>query len=217
MAQTTGYNFITMNGIILYLNKAYAAVAALNPDLLMLIALCAYGGIFFVALAGCAASDKIRAADKRPFLGFTNAFTAIIFAAFMLRFELAPSALFSALFWCAGYVLYGLLCVVTAQPKKNRPSALQTVSVMQPYAPPPKEHLYADVPTAKTGVRLEHALSIADKLLLKNLGKGDRQELEKMKTALTIMQVKGSFTPQEGEILNDNFNALLKLMAKYNL
>lgn len=207
----------TMNGINSFFNRAYIALSELKPDLLMLVALCAYGGIFFVALVGCAASVRIRAADKRPFLSFTNAFTAIIFAVFMLQFELAPSALFAALFWCAGYVLYGLLCALTKKPKEVRAVSVQTVSAMQPYSPPPKENFYADVPAAKTGVRLEHALSIADKLLLKNLGKGDRQELEKMKTTLTVMHVKGSLTPQEGEILNDNFNALLKLMAKYNL
>ena len=72
-------------------------------------------------------------------------------------------------------------------------------------------------PAATSVVRLEHALSIADKLLLKNLGRGDRQELEKIKTALTVLKVKGILSAQEGEALNEMFNALLKLMAKYDL
>ena len=64
-------------------------------------------------------------------------------------------------------------------------------------------------------MRLDHALSIADKLLLKPLSRADRQELEKIKTTLTVIQVKGNPTAQEGEIINGQFNALVKLMAKY--
>ncbi|MGN0805829.1 MAG: hypothetical protein ACI4MC_02215, partial [Candidatus Coproplasma sp.] len=75
----------------------------------------------------------------------------------------------------------------------------------------------ASIPAVQSGVRLDHALSIADKLLLKNLGRGDRQELEKIKTALTVLKVKGTLTAQEGENLNETFNTLLKLMAKYDL
>ena len=40
---------------------------------------------------------------------------------------------------------------------------------------------------------------------------------EKMKTALTVLKVKGVLSPEEGEALNEMFNALLKLMAKYDL
>ena len=60
-------------------------------------------------------------------------------------------------------------------------------------------------------------MSVIDKLLLKNIGKGDRQELEKLKNTLTVLQMKGTLSPTESDILNDNFNALLKLMAKYNV
>lgn len=206
-----------MNGIFSFFNGVYVAVTGLSPELLMLAALCAYGGIFLIALFGCIASVRIRAANKRPYLAFTNAFTAVVFAVLLLEFELAQSALLAAIFWCAGYLLYGLLCAVTKEPKSERRAAVQVLSAMPPQAAPPRESLGSAVPAAKNSVRLEHALSIADRLLLKNLGKGDRQELERMKTTLTVMQVKGDLTPQEGEILNDSFNALLKLMAKYNL
>ena len=74
-----------------------------------------------------------------------------------------------------------------------------------------------DVPAAKSTVRLDHAVTVTDNLLRKNLGKGDRQELEKLKNTLVVLQMKGTLTPAESDILNDNFNALLKLMAKYNI
>ena len=66
-------------------------------------------------------------------------------------------------------------------------------------------------------MKLDHAATVTDKLLQKNLAKSDRQELEKMKNTLAVLQIKGSLTPVESDILNDNFNALLKLMAKYNV
>ena len=75
----------------------------------------------------------------------------------------------------------------------------------------------AQVPAAKNGVRLEHAVAVTDKLLTKNLAKTDRQELEKLKNTLAVLKIKGSLNPVEADILNDNFNALLKLMAKYNV
>ena len=83
--------------------------------------------------------------------------------------------------------------------------------------PAAKSLVPVTAPAAQSVVRLDHALSIADKLLLKTLGRGDRQELEKIKTSLTVLKVKGELTPQDGEALNEMFNALLKLMAKYDL
>lgn len=207
-----------MDGIFSFFNRFYDSIAGLSADLVLLIALCSYGGIFLCVFVGCFISDKLRSAGKRPFFHFTNAFTAVVFAVFSLKFKPAPSALFTSLFWCVGYLCYGLLCAIT----RNTIAAEEVRAAVAPAMPTmpvaqPKETYYADIPAAKTSVRLEHALSIADKLLLKKLGKGDRQELEKIKTTLTVMQVKGNLTPQEGEILNEHFNCLLKLMAKYNL
>ena len=71
--------------------------------------------------------------------------------------------------------------------------------------------------SAKASVRLDHAMTVTDKLLAKSLGKSDRQELEKLKNTLVVLQMKGNLSTAETDILNDNFNALLKLMAKYNV
>lgn len=75
----------------------------------------------------------------------------------------------------------------------------------------------AQIPAAKSSVRLEHAIAVTDKLLTKNLAKSDRQELEKLKNTLAVLKIKGTLNPTEADILNENFNALLKLMAKYNV
>ena len=88
--------------------------------------------------------------------------------------------------------------------------------VVQPPRPQPN-NVRQEIPAAKSTVRLEHAISVTDRLLQKNLGKGDRQELEKLKNTLAVLQMKGTLTPSDSDILNDNFNALLKLMAKYNV
>ncbi len=194
-----------------------------NADfgLLIVIDLAAFGVVFAAALIGCLISHRVRARDKRAFLYAVNAFTALTLAVFLTEFPLAHSVAASAVFWCAGYLLYGALSLFKAR-KKRAPAAEGTPvqaaviasgrQVRQPQSAP-----VTDAPAAQSGVRLEHALSIADKLLLKNLGRGDRQELEKIKIALTVLKVKGVLSPQEGESLNEMFNALLKLMAKYDL
>lgn len=206
-----------MKVISQFLTEAYSFFASISYDLLIVLPAAVLGGIFLLTAFACAVSAKIRAADKKPFFHLLNALTAVAFAVFLMGFELEKSALFAALFWCAGYLLYGLLCAITKPEKKQVQPITNVVSALPASTTAPIGGGYVDMPAAKSSVRLEHALSITDKLLLKNLGKGDRQELEKMKTTLTVLQIKGSLTPQEGEILNENFNALLKLMAKYNV
>ncbi|MDE7163650.1 MAG: hypothetical protein K2O44_06235 [Clostridia bacterium] len=194
-----------------------------NADfgLLVVIDLAAFGAVFAAALVGCLVSQRVRAHDKRAFLCAVNAFTAITLAVFLTEFPIAHSVAASAVFWCAGYLLYGALSLFKVRKKRapvveGTPVQSAIVSsgrqVRQPQGAPAN-----DAPPAQSGVRLEHALSIADKLLMKNLGRGDRQELEKIKIALTVLKVKGVLSPQEGESLNEMFNALLKLMAKYDL
>ena len=179
----------------------------------------AFGAIFVLALVGCIFSDRLRAHSKRGFFHIVNIFSALTLAVFLTEFTLAQSVAVSAVFWCAGYLLYGVLNVFKVKRAPLAQSAPAPVS-----APPQPEVRRAPMPqteqtppAATSVVRLEHALSIADKLLLKNLGRGDRQELEKIKTALTVLKVKGILSAQEGEALNEMFNALLKLMAKYDL
>ncbi|MGN0813644.1 MAG: hypothetical protein ACI4MH_00240 [Candidatus Coproplasma sp.] len=205
-----------MNAITQFFNEAYSYLASISYDILLILPLAAFGGIFVLSLFACLVSDRVRSADKKPFFCLLNVFTAVIFAVFLMGFEVAQSALFTSIFWCAGYLLYGLLCALTKSEKQPERRVANAVSSL-PVSSSAANGTYPDMPAAKSSVRLEHALSMADKLLLKNLGKGDRQELERMKTTLTVMQIKGSLSPQEGEILNDNFNALLKLMAKYNI
>ena len=206
-----------MNGITNFFDNLFNRLSSLKFEHLLIADLCAFGVIFLTVLILCIFSKKMRIVDKRPFLCAVNVFTALTFAVFATTYQLAYSAAAAAAFWCVGYLSYGLLTlfkpatpyVSKAEVKSSAVSSYRPVQTGAPIAMPP--------PAVQSGVRLEHALSIADKLLLKNLGRGDRQELEKIKTSLTVLKVKGTLTPQEGEQLNDMFNALLKFMAKYDL
>ena len=207
-----------MNGISKFFDFVINAISRVPFDTLLLIDLCSFCGVFVLTLILCLASRKLRHADKRPFFHFVNAFSAVTLALFATRYNASISIAATALFWCVGYLLYALLCAITRRPKIAVERASAPVPVIQP-APiaGSVSTVPSSAPPAQNVVRLDHALSIADKLLLKTLGRGDRQELEKIKTALTVLKVKGELSPQDGEALNDMFNALLKLMAKYDV
>lgn len=174
-----------------------------------------YLAIFVTVLFLTLFSSKVKIASKRPFLSLTNAYTGVNLAVFLMKCELNLSITVAVLFWVAGYILYGALCLFSKNPQKlpaaTRQPALTALPAVQP------KTVRSDVPAAKNNVRLEHAVSITDKLLSKNLGRGDRQELEKLKNTLAVLQIKGTLSPAETDILNENFNALLKMMAKYNV
>ena len=210
-----------MNGISKLLDYVLSFFSRVPFDTLLLSDVCAFGGIFALTVILCALSRKIRYADKRAFLHLLNAFSAVTLALLCTHYSAAQSIAFAAIFWCVGYLLYGLLCVLSRPRAEREESAAKPVPALAParafagspaHAVPP-----TSVPAVHSAVRLDHALSVADKLLLKALGRGDRQELEKIKTTLTVLKVKGELTVHDGEILNDTFNALLKLMAKYNV
>ena len=194
----------------------------LQTDTVIMIIWGAYLALYIAVFIANMCSAKIKRASKRPFLSLTNAFTALTLSAFLLRYELVPSLSVSILFWAVGYVLYGSLCAFTKKSEKRvpayavQPSAVDTVIPQQPIRAS-KAEPQAHVPVAKNTVRLEHAVAVTDNLLTKNLAKSDRQELEKLKNTLAVLKIKGTLNPAEADILNDNFNALLKLMAKYNV
>lgn len=198
------------------IENLYSSVTSISFDTLVWIILGTFLGITALIVILVFAVPKIRSAEKRPYLCLVNAYTAVVLAAFLSKQNLAQSALAAVIFWCLGYFLYGVLCFIS-KPQKEETTQISQLS----YLPmrqtgqitPPK----TDVPAAKSSVRLEHAKSVTERLLQKNLGKSDRQELEKLKTTLSVLETKGTLTPAESDILNENFNALLKLMAKYNI
>ena len=199
-----------------YINKFYSSLSSVAFDTLMWIVWGSCVAIFAATLIACFLSPKIKSASKRPYLCLVNAYAALTLAAFLTANGLAQSILAAVLFWCAGYVSYGLLCFITPKLVEEKPSAqlaLSSISVQ----PQKVATTRMETTPAKSSVRLEHAISVTDKLLQKNLGKGDRQELEKLKNTLAVLQMRGTLSPAEADILNDNFNALLKLMAKYNM
>jgi hypothetical protein len=199
------YNFIDgipFDGLVWYVWGSYAAIFVL---------------VFVLTLA----FRRLKTVSKRPFLCLTNAYAGVNLALYLSECGLAQSVMITALFWTAGYILFGLLCAVSRQPKPEKREAAAGGTVVtglpvQIQAAPPKP-VKQDIPAAKNNVRLEHAASVTEKLLSKSLGKTDRQELEKLKNTLAVLRIKGTLSPAESEILNENFNTLLKLMAKYNV
>lgn len=192
-------------------------------DYLVFAVWASFAALFLITLVATLLSRKIRVAKKRPFLCLVNAYSGVNLALFLIKYELSQSVFFTAVFWVIGYMLYGLLCAVTKPASTSAPrpqtAVLQPVLQAAPAPASVSAHtvVIPEVPAAKNNVRLDHALSLTDKLLTKNLGKSDRQDLERLKNTLAVMQIKGALSPAETDILNDNFNALLKLMAKYNL
>ena len=202
-----------------FANKIYALVAKIPFDALVWTVWGSFAAIFLISFILSLKLRKVKQLSKRPFLCLTNAYAAVNLALFLLKCEFAQSVLITALFWVIGYLLYGALCAVSKTSAKIRQVEAPAIAAALPQvaAPAPPKAQHPEVHAAKNSVRLEHAVSVTDKLLSKNLGKSDRQELEKLKNTLAVLQIKGSLSPAESDILNDNFNTLLKLMAKYNV
>lgn len=196
------------------IDSVYSAISSVPFDTLIWIILGTFSGITVLSFVLCFAIPKIREASKRPYLCLVNAYTALVLASFLTGEGLAQSVLASALFWCVGYLLYGMFCFISKPARKEERSP-SVVTFMQPDTAPLTAR--PSSPVAKSSVRLEHAIAVTERLLQKNLSKSDRQELEKLKSTLSVLQLKGELSPAESDILNDNFNALLKLMAKYNI
>lgn len=203
-----------MDSILSFFGGVYSSLAAIPFGRLIVVALAAFGGLMALFALGCVLSPALRACPKRPVLHFVNAFTAVFAALLAIGLRPERTLFFGALFWLAGYLYYGAVCALTAR----RPSFAEAPALtFSSRAPRPAKSAPADCvpPAAQGGVRLGHALAIADKLLLKPLSRADRGELERIKTTLSVLQVKGELSPQEGEIVNSHFSALLKLMSKY--
>ena len=196
------------------IDSIYSKISSIPFDTLIWIIIGTFLAITVFAGVLCLAVPKIRSADKRPYLCLVNGYTAVVLAAFLIKEPLPQAVLATAIFWFFGYFLYGVLCFIS-KPVKREDKTPMAVTLMpsRPAAPSPR----TEVPAARSSVRLDHAISVTDRLLEKNLGKSDRQELEKLKSTLGVLQLKGDLSPAESDILNDNFNALLKLMAKYNI
>lgn len=197
--------------------KISSLVAKIPFDTLVWAVWGSYVAIFFIAFLATLISQRAKSAEKKPFLALTNAYTGVNLAVFLLKCPLAQSLIVTAMFWVAGYVLYGILCFSSVKKKKKKEVEVKAaLPVQQTVYTPPARPVKNQAPAAKNNVKLDHAVSVTDNLLTKNLAKSDRQELEKLKNTLAVLQIKGTLTPTESDILNDNFNALLKLMAKYN-
>ncbi len=200
-------------GMIVRFVQALNAFLKQMPLTAAVVALCASLAVIFIAaVIFCACSPVVRKASKLPFFHLVNLQTALLFALLSVNLGLESSVLPCALFWVIGYLFYGALCAFGIK-KREKGGQYESAPPVQPQ-PLPRD-FKPSLPIARTNVRLEHALNLTEKLLLRELGRSDRSELEKIKSTLQILHNKGSLSAQEGEILNESFNALLKLMAKY--
>ncbi len=203
-----------------FLENVYALAARVPFDMLAGITFGAFGAVYLVCLVLTFASPKFKRLSKRPFMAFVNAFSAVTLALFCAGCGFTEAVFAAVFFWIAGYILYGTLCAASVKGEARRSPSAQMLPVTPSrpaYVPAAMKSIQSDVPAARNSVRLEHAVSVTDKLLEKNLGKSDRQELEKLRDTLAALQIKGTLNTAESEILNENFNTLLKLMAKYNV
>lgn len=191
-------------------------IARIPFDTLIWVVWGSYLGIFVITLLITLFSRRFRNTEKKPFLALTNAYSGVNLAVFLLKCSISSSVIITAAFWVIGYILYGVLCLCSIKKKNKKETAPRPDIPVQSIYSPPVRPASNRVPAAQSNVKLEHAVSVTESLLSKNLAKSDRQELEKMKSTLAVLQIKGTLTPIESEILNENFNALLKLMAKYN-
>lgn len=182
-----------------------------------------FAAVFAAALTLTLACPWLRKAGKKPFLCLVNCYAVITAELFLTQTSLSRAVFVSGVFWLAGYLCYGILCALSRIKTRRPPAQIAATATVCP----PAQAFYKtpsqtppdgrDLSAAKNNVKLEHAAAVTERLLEKNLGKSDRQQLEKLKTTLEVLRVKGELTPAEGEMLNENFNALLKLMAKYNV
>lgn len=202
-----------------FFSNVYSRIAKFPFDGILLFVLGSFAAFYVVILLLNIAMPVVRESSKKPFLCLVNCYAVIVMELFLCKSTLSFSVFAAGVFWLAGYLLYGFLCAISRI--KRRPPEQVAATVVCPapqtFYKTPEASANTNVGAAKNNVKLEHAMAVTDKLLEKNLGKSDRQQLEKLKTTLEVLQVKGDLTPAEGEILNENFNALLKLMAKYNI
>lgn len=210
---------------------AQSFIAKISFNGLLWLVWGSFAAIFILALTLCLSLPSVRVSCKKPYLCLVYAYTAVTLALFLTAYTMEEAAFIACIFWIAGYLSYGLLCAVSRKKRKGEVRAIpeqvaacaapaQSVQIIQPVqqpAPPKTPKPANGTAIARNNVRLDHAIAVTNKLLQKNLGKTDRQELEKLKNTLEVMKVKGTLSPAEGEILNENFNTLLKLMAKYNV
>lgn len=215
------------------LYKNIGAWAAKIPfDTLVWVVWGSFAAAFVAAILICAISRAAKYSSKRPFFCLVCAYTAATFALFLTVNPVTEAAFTACIFWLCGYLGYGILCLISFKRRERPTPAIAAASPAPtirslPATPAPAPVTVRKTPQkgapnrfeqpAKNNVRLEHAIAVTEKLLLKNLGKTDRQELEKLKNTLEVLKIKGALSPAEGEILNENFNTLLKLMAKYNI
>jgi hypothetical protein len=193
----------------------YSKISTLPTKTLLTVIWSGFALIFFISVILSIKVSAVKNADKRPYLCLVNCFCALTFSACNITFDVGLSCFYTVAFWVVGYLSYGVLCLIKDRGGKSDIISGQSLNFIEER--PSAKFVNSNTQPLKGNVRLEHALSVIENLLMRQLGKTDRLEVEKIKSTLSVLRLKGELTPAEGEFLNDSFNALLKLMAKYNV
>lgn len=186
---------------------------------------------FLCAAIVLAAVKGLRARSKAWFLCLSGA-CMLLFSAFSVFGGAEPLLLFvaAALAQAAlDLALYGGLCLFrprAEKPKKKKRPPLPALDEEEEFSAPPlapaprKVDCFTDgegvPPRPRDDVRIDYALSVAERLRTLPLGAGDRLESDKMCELLRIYKDKGALGVSECRTLNDILAALLKMMAKYD-
>lgn len=177
-----------------------------------------FGGLSALSLGLCAFLPKFKSASKRPYYALFTVYSLFTFVLFLGKSTLSVALSVSALFWVVGYLLYGLMILLSRPKQKIAVTSLSPPTLSSlPVSPHTDRFTPRPVAAAEVDVRMDHARSMTERLLKKPLGKADRAVVEKIYHDLDVLVRKGVLSPQEAEVLNEHFNTLLKLMAKYNV
>lgn len=200
-----------MTDFLLWLESQANEIAEMPFSLRLWLCWGSFGGITLLCLLLCVAFPCYRRTSKRPYGWLVLLYTGATFLVYLPQTVLATAMGASVLFGMNGILWYGLLVALG-----NLPVRTKAVSVHPVLPVVTGDDTVRDVSPALGDVRLSHAISITERLLEKPLGRGDRQEIERIAVNLRVMQSKEGVTTSEGQMLNQNLNSLLKLMAKYD-
>lgn len=203
---------------IVYAAERFGALAAPWREGAFASLAAAPAAAFLVACAVfCGAKGK-RGASKRWYLYFSAACEALLCALALAAGEdVRPAAAAALASFALSLPLYGLLTLFGKKKEKKAPPVFREEEE-EPPALPRKVCCFGDVPRGKMpigDVRMDYALSVAERLRAMPLGAGDRLEADKMCELLHIYKDKAALSGEECGALNDILASLLKMLAKY--
>ncbi len=198
------------------INQAMEYYFNTSFNLKVLIVLLSFGLVSFLLMIIAPLSKTFKKSSKRAYIVFSILCCVGLYLVMRLEFTIYISSLISFILACVGGLVYLYLILFKAKSNSSRSQRGGDIHV-QALSPPPPNAVRGEGQAVPADVRLEHAVSIIDKLLLLNVSRVDRGTLNSMKATFLLYRQKGTLTAEENKVLNDSLNALLKLMSKYKV